>query len=372
MSRMNEFSADDAAFMARALQLAERGLWTTHPNPRVGCVLVRDGAVVGEGWHERAGGPHAEVMALRMAGEGARGSTAYVTLEPCCHHGRTPPCSEALVAAGITRVVAAMEDPNPLVAGKGLATLRDAGLAASSGLMGTAAEALNRGFCQRMRSGRPFLFSKLAMSLDGRTALASGESRWITGAAARQEVHRLRAASSAVLTGIGTALADDPALTVRLPGIEVERQPARVLVDSSLRLPTTAQMLLQPGQTVLIAAESADAARADALRAAGAEVLLLPADASCRVDFAHLPTALGRLGYNEVMVEAGPTLNGALLKAGLVDEWIVYLAPLVLGDEGRGLFHLPGIERMTDRIDLRLIESRQVGQDLRLRFGRVG
>jgi diaminohydroxyphosphoribosylaminopyrimidine deaminase/5-amino-6-(5-phosphoribosylamino)uracil reductase len=359
--------------MGRALRLAERGIFTTHPNPRVGCVIVRDGRIVGEGWHEKTGGPHAEIFALKVAGDAARGATAYVTLEPCCHHGKTPPCTEALIAAGVARVIAAMEDPNPRVGGNGLQRLRDAGIATGCGLLETQAKALNRGFCRRMHRGQPFVFSKLAMSLDGRTAMASGESRWITRAAARRDVHRLRATSSAVLTGIGTVLADDPALTVRLAEEpEAVRQPVRIILDSRLRMPVTARLLRQPGRTIILtSAEDADSGgRTAELWEAGAEVISVRADARGQVDLSSVLAVLGSLELNEVMVEAGAVLNGALLRAGLVDEWIVYMAPVVLGDRGLGLFHLPGLKTMAERPELELLETRQVGVDLRLRFGK--
>ncbi|MBS1213754.1 MAG: riboflavin biosynthesis protein RibD [Proteobacteria bacterium] len=371
MSPATVFSALDARFMARALELAERGLLSTPPNPRVGCVIVRGEQIVGEGWHRVTGGPHAEIEALRAAGDAARGATVYVTLEPCCHHGRTPPCADALIAAGVARVIAAMEDPNPRVAGNGLHRLREAGIDTACGLLASQAEALNPGFCRRMREGRPFVVSKLAMSLDGRTAMASGESRWITEAAARRDSHRLRARSSALVTGIGTVLADDPELTVRLDGgSEGLRQPARVVLDSQLRMPATSRMLRQPGRTIIVTLPGNEGNRADALRAAGAEIAFLPADDNRQIDLGALLPALGSLEFNEVMVEAGPVLNGALLRAGLVDEWVVYMAPVVLGDRGRGLFQLPGLERMADRFEFELLETRQVGEDLRLRFGK--
>ena len=371
MSQQAEFTAADAAFMARALRLAERGLCTTHPNPRVGCVIVRDGQVVGEGWHRQAGGPHAEIEALRVAGELARGAAAYVTLEPCCHHGRTPPCSDALIKAGINRVVAAMSDPNPRVGGKGLAQLAAVGIETGCGLMESEAEALNAGFCKRMRSGWPWVVSKLAMSLDGRTAMASGESQWITGPEARRDVHRLRARSSAVLTGIGTVLADDPSLTVRLQDEVLERQPVRIVLDSRLQMPVTAKLLQQPGRTLVLTCSERDLPRRPALIEAGAEVHCLPADESGRVDLPAMLDLFGRLEFNEVLVEAGATLNGALLQTGCVDEWQVYQAPCILGDRGRGLFHLPELSRMADRIELALLESRKVGRDLRLRLRKV-
>jgi len=357
---------DDAHFMARALKLAARGLFTTDPNPRVGCVLVKDGSIVGEGWHRRVGGPHAEIEALRVAGPRARGATAYVSLEPCCHYGKTPPCTESLISAGVVRVVAAMEDPNPAVSGRGLAVLRQGGLVVECGLLGTDAEALNVGFCTRMRTGRPFMRSKLAMSLDGRTALASGASRWITGAAARLDVHRLRARSSAIVTGVQTVLADDPALTVRLDAGEEVLQPVRVVLDSGLRTPPSAEVLKPPGRTVIVTASN-DAKRRSALSTAGAEVVTLerdPCGAGIRLD--ALTRYLGDAEFNEVLVEAGAALNGALLRAGLIDQWLVYVAPCVLGADARGLFDLGGLTCMSDRPELHFTDVRQLGRDLRL------
>ena len=374
------FTAEDAQFMAQAIRLAERGMNSTHPNPRVGCVLVRDGAVVGEGWHEWAGGPHAEVLALRDAGDAARGATAYVSLEPCSHYGRTPPCVDGLVAAGVSRVIAAMTDPNPLVSGKGMEILAAADIETAVGLLEAEAKALNRGFCKRMATGMPWVTSKLAMSLDGRTALASGESRWITGPEARHDVHRLRARSSAILTGIGTVLADDPFLTARysqppltdplqkgegIQGIAAERQPARVVVDSHFRLHPAAKLIAQPGRTLVLGLET-EAREAEKLRDAGAEIHLLSAGLDERVDLNAVMELLGQLEFNEVIVEAGATLNGELLRDGLVDEWVVYLAPCVLGDRGRGLFHLPDLERMSDRYEMNLKDVRRVGQDVRM------
>lgn len=359
--------ADDIRYMSRALQLARKGLYTTDPNPRVGCVLVKDGGIVGEGWHERAGEPHAEVHALRVAGERARGATAYVTLEPCSHHGRTPPCSEALIEAGVTRVVAAMQDPNPRVAGQGLARLEAAGIVTEAGVLAAESEALNPGFIQRMRSGRPYVRCKLAMSLDGRTALASGESRWITGPAARADVHRLRARSSAILTGSGTLLGDDPSLTARIEGLDGNAvlQPLRVVLDTRLVTPPTAKLLGLPGRTLVLTANE-DAARRQALEAAGAEVAVLPVRDE-RLDPDAVLTLLGRREINEVMLEAGPTLAGAMLRAGLVDELVIYMAPQLLGDQARGLFHLPGLDTMGDRVALTIEDIRAVGPDWRIR-----
>ena len=360
------FSPSDIQWMQRALQWAERGLYTTDPNPRVGCVLVREGRIVGEGWHQWAGEAHAEVAALREAGEQARGATAYVTLEPCCHHGRTPPCTDALMAAGVSRVVAAMQDPNPLVAGKGLARLAEAGIETAHGLLQEAAESLNRGFCRRMVSGLPYVYSKLAMSLDGRTALANGESRWITGEAARSEVHRLRARSSAILTGIDTVLMDDARLTARLDTDEPVQQPLRVVLDSHLRIPAQASLCSDQGRTlILTTAVRPSHALPDSVR-----VETVAADAAGRPDLRAVLIRLGQEGCNEIMVEAGARLNGALLQAGLVDEWIVYLAPVILGDQARGLFQLPALTRMSERHELRLQDVTQVGQDARLTFRR--
>lgn len=368
MIRTHGTSGDDHRYMARALRLAEQCLFTTDPNPRVGCVLVRDGRIVGEGCHRRVGGPHAEVEALRAANGQTQGATAYVTLEPCCHHGKTPPCTEALIAAGVVRVVAAMEDPNPRVAGKGLATLRAAGISTECGLLSDAAEALNPGFCSRMRVGKPLFRSKLAMSLDGRTALSSGESRWITSEASRHDVHRLRARSSAIVTGIDTVLADDPSLTARLESDEDVLQPVRIVLDSTLRMPSTAKTLRQPGRTIIVTL-SKDRGRATALSEMGAEVHVLEAlEGSARIDLWALTDYLNRKEFNEVLVEAGATLNGALLTAGLIDEWIIYMAPCVLGDAARGLFHFAALQRMGQRHDMRITDIRRVGSDVRFRL----
>lgn len=363
---MTEFTGADARYMARALQLARRGLYTTDPNPRVGCVVVKDGVVIGEGWHVRAGEAHAEVIALRAAGTQARGADLYVTLEPCCHHGRTPPCTDSVIAAGVRRVVAAMHDPNPQVAGNGIAALRAAGIATEVGLQQPSAEALNPGFIARLRRGWPWVRIKSAASLDGRTALTSGESRWITGEPARRDVHRLRARSSAILTGIGTVLTDDPALTVRLAGAGEagERPPLRVVVDSRLRMPVSAQMLRLPGRT-LVATIAADDAREQALIEAGAEVMRLPPD-NGHVDLAVLLQRLAALGVNELLVEAGAELCGALLRARLVDELVLYVAPHIMGDQARGLFRLPALATMADRITLDITDMRAVGGDWRI------
>lgn len=355
------FTAVDHGMMGRALQLAENGLWTTSPNPRVGCVLVRDGWIVGEGWHEKAGEPHAEVHALRAAGPKARGATAYVTLEPCSHHGRTPPCAEALIAAGVSRVVAAMTDPNPLVAGKGLALLQVAGIGTSSGLLENEANELNIGFVSRMTRGRPWLRLKAAASLDGKTALNNGVSQWITGPEARRDGHRWRARACAILTGIGTVRDDDPQLNVR--EVDTPRQPLRVVVDSKLETPLSAR-ILQGGQ-VLIAGAVDDAARQAALRAAGAEVLILP-NAQGKVELKTLLEELGRRGINEVHAEAGFKLNGSLLREGLVDELLLYLAPCLIGHDASGLFNLPELTSLDGKQRLQVRDLRQIGADIRV------
>ncbi|WP_028994912.1 bifunctional diaminohydroxyphosphoribosylaminopyrimidine deaminase/5-amino-6-(5-phosphoribosylamino)uracil reductase RibD [Azonexus hydrophilus] len=355
------FSALDRSMMARALQLAERGLWTTSPNPRVGCVLVRAGEIVGEGWHEKAGEPHAEVHALRAAGERARGATAYVTLEPCSHHGRTPPCAEALIAAGVSRVVAAMGDPNSLVAGRGLSLLQAAGIETASGLMENEARELNIGFVSRMTRGRPWLRLKAAASLDGKTALNNGVSQWITGPDARRDGHRWRARACAVLTGVGTVRDDDPSLTVR--DVDTPRQPLRVVVDSRLETPPTAK-ILTGGGTLIFAAED-DAERAARLRDSGAEIVFLP-NPRGKVDLAALLQELGRRGINEVHAEAGSKLNGSLLREGLVDEFVFYLAPCLIGDDAAGLFSLPALTTLADKRALKILDLRQIGADIRL------
>jgi diaminohydroxyphosphoribosylaminopyrimidine deaminase / 5-amino-6-(5-phosphoribosylamino)uracil reductase len=360
------FSADDHRHMARALQLAARGLATTTPNPRVGCVIVRNGAVIAEGWHRKAGEPHAEVLALQVAGPDARGATVYASLEPCSHHGRTPPCADALIAAGVGRVVAAMEDPNPRVAGDGIRRLSAAGIVTEVGLLESEARELNVGFVSRMTRGRPWMRVKIAASLDGKTSLANGVSQWITGPAARRDGHRWRARSCAVMTGIGTLKDDDPRLTVR--DVPAERQPLRVVVDSRLRIGLDAQIL--EGGGVVVATATSDPAKARALAAAGAEVWVLP-DANGKVELAALARELAQRGINEVLVEAGINLHSALVAAGVVDEFVLYLAPHLLGDAGRGMVRLPGIERLEEGLQLEVRDLRTFGSDLRL-IARVG
>lgn len=354
-------TADDYRWMARALELAGRGLYTTTPNPRVGCVIVRDGQMVGEGWHVRAGQAHAEVHALAMAGEQARGATAYVTLEPCSHQGRTPPCAEALVRSGIVRVIAAMEDPNPLVAGKGLEHLRASGIEVLSGVQEAEANELNIGFVSRMTRCRPWLRLKAAATLDGKTALNNGVSQWITGDDARRDAHRWRARSCAVLTGIGTVRDDDPQLTVR--AIHTDRQPMRIVVDARLETPLNAKIL--DGGPVLIAGAVDDAERIAALKRRGAEVLILP-DKGGKVDLPALMTELGRRGINELLAESGFKLNGSLLREGCVDELILYLAPALVGDNAGGLFNLPALTSLADKRQLVFHDVRLIGRDLRI------
>ncbi len=358
------WSADEHRYMARALALARLGLYTAHPNPRVGCVLVKGGEIVGEGWHRRAGEPHAEVWALRAAGRRARGASGYVSLEPCSHHGRTPPCTEALIGAGIERVVLAMEDPNPAVRGKGCRALREAGIAVETGLGGAEALALNRGFAKRMREGLPQVTVKVAMSLDGRIALRSGASRWISSEAARADVQRWRARSAAVLTGIGTVLADDPLLTVRDPDLAGSGPgPLRVVVDTHLRMRTGARMLREAGG-VLVFCGTGDPGRRAALAAAGAEVIELPAPG--RPALSEVLRALAVREVNDVLVEAGPILTGALLAAGLVDELLIYLAPRLLGSDAVAMVDLAGLERIDDAPSLEITDLRAVGRDWRI------
>lgn len=357
---------NDSAFMARALRLATRGLYTADPNPRVGCLIVVNDEVVGEGWHQRAGGHHAEIMALENAGDAGVGATAYVTLEPCCHHGRTPPCTDALIAAGIQRVVVAATDPNPAVAGAGARQLAAAGVTVRTGLLEEEARALNIGFFRRMESNRPYLRTKIAVSLDGRTALANGQSKWITGEAARADVQRWRARSSAILTGVGTVIADDPLLTVRAEELGSVESPLRVVVDSRLRMPVGAQLLGSPGLVRIFCIEAPDETRS-ALEAAGAVVEMLDSEDG-RVCLTEVLRRLAELEVNEVLVEAGPTLNGALLEAGLIDELLVYMGGNILGTDGRGMFAIPELTDMSQRTELQLVDIRRVGDDCRLTY----
>ncbi|MGR3896161.1 bifunctional diaminohydroxyphosphoribosylaminopyrimidine deaminase/5-amino-6-(5-phosphoribosylamino)uracil reductase RibD [Pseudomonas sp. 1176_21] len=368
MSLPSERDVLDAHYMARALELARKGLYSTHPNPRVGCVIVRDGQVVGEGWHVRAGEPHAEVHALRQAGELARGACAYVTLEPCSHHGRTPPCAEALVKAGVARVVAAMQDPNPQVAGQGLKRLADVGIEVASGVLEAEARALNPGFLKRMEHGLPFVRVKLAMSLDGRTAMASGESQWITGPAARSAVQRLRARSSVVLTSAQSVLADNARMTVRADELGLDagstalamaRPPLRVLIDGRLRLPLTAPFF-QAGPVLVVTAAAPVAQYAEA----GHDLLSLPGTDG-HVDLPALLRELARRGASEVLVEAGPGLAGAFAQQGLVDEYQLFIAAKFLGSSARPLLDWP-LARMSEAQALNITDMRAVGDDWRV------
>jgi len=355
------FTADDQRYMARALELAERGLYTTTPNPRVGCVIVRDGEVAGEGWHERAGAAHAEVNALAQAGQRARGSTAYVSLEPCAHQGRTGPCTQAMIQAGVARVVAALQDPNPQVSGKGLDELKRAGIDAVTGLMENEARELNIGFVSRMTRGRPWVRLKVAASLDGKTALNNGKSQWITGEAARRDGHHWRARACSVLTGGGTVHEDDPRLTVR--DVPTTRQPLRVVVDSKLETPPGAK-ILEGGGTLVFAARE-DKAKIAALKAKGADVVVMPNSAG-KVELEGLFRELARREINEVHVEAGFRLNGSLVREGQVDELLLYFAPALIGDKALGMFELPELSELSGRRALKVHDVRMVGPDIRV------
>jgi len=353
----------DSAFMAQALRLAQRGRYTTMPNPAVGCVLVAAGEVVGEGWHEAAGEPHAEVRALEAAGGSARGATAYVTLEPCSHHGKTPPCADALIAAGIAEVVIGVRDPNPEVDGAGIARLEAAGIRVRTGVAADEVERQLAGFLSRLRRGRPFVRLKMACSLDGRIAMANGESQWITGPEARADVQRLRAMSGAIMTGIGTVLADDPSFTVRDPAIDTRgRQPLRVVLDNKLRMPLSAEMLALPGRTLVYCT---DDSRRRPLVEAGAEVVRAKGG-NGQVDALTVLADLGRREINDVLVEAGPRLAGTLIMDDLVDELVIYQAPHIMGSETMGMFSTPTWTSLSDRRSLDIVDSRRVGPDTRI------
>ncbi|RXU43895.1 riboflavin biosynthesis protein RibD [Pseudomonas syringae] len=367
---LTEQAALDVHYMARALELARKGLYSTHPNPRVGCAIVREGRIVGEGWHVRAGEPHAEVHALRQAGELARGATAYVTLEPCSHQGRTPPCADALIEAGVTRVVAAMQDPNPEVSGRGLLRLMNAGIGVQCGVLESEARALNKGFLKRMETGLPYVRVKMAMSLDGRTAMASGESQWITGPEARSAVQRLRAQSSVVLSGADTVLADKTRLTVRpdelgldaeLTSLAAARPPLRVLIDGRLRVPLDAPFF-QAGSALVVTCAAASAR--GRYQEEGHEMLAL-ADSAGHVDLRRLMGELAARGVNEVLVEAGPRLAGAFARLGLVDEFQLFIAGKFLGSSARPLLDLP-LAQMSEALELNIVEMRAVGNDWRV------
>ncbi|MBS0211561.1 MAG: bifunctional diaminohydroxyphosphoribosylaminopyrimidine deaminase/5-amino-6-(5-phosphoribosylamino)uracil reductase RibD [Proteobacteria bacterium] len=356
------FTATDHALMARALRLAERGAYTTRPNPMVGCVLAQGDVVVGEGWHQRTGEAHAEVLALREAGERARGATAYVTLEPCPHEGRTPPCAPQLIAAGVTRVVVACGDPSPQVGGRGLDLLRQAGIDVQLGLLQAQARELNRGFLSRIERGRPWVRVKLAMSLDGRTALASGESKWISSMPSRQDVQRWRARSGALLTASGTVLKDDPHLTVRMDDGIPFAPPLRVVIDPGLAIPEGSHILDDNAPTLLLHAPEARVPKY--LR--GRDRTAIPARDGVMLDLGAVLHLLAERGINEVQTEAGATLCGGLLQAGLVDELLLYVVPILLGAHGKPLFGGWDASTMAERFDLRIVETRRIGTDMRL------
>jgi diaminohydroxyphosphoribosylaminopyrimidine deaminase/5-amino-6-(5-phosphoribosylamino)uracil reductase len=355
----------DNFYMAQALKLAQRGLYTTKPNPRVGCVLVKNNTIIAEGWHVKAGHGHAEVEALKQT-QDAKGATAYVTLEPCSHFGRTAPCAEALVKAQIAQVVMAMQDPNPQVSGRGIRLLNKAGIKTVCGVLEVEAQAINKGFIQRMQQKKPYVLSKLAMSLDGKTAMASGESKWITATKARLDVQRLRAAAGAILTGVSTILADDPSMNVRLEGLDAA-QPLRVILDSSLKTPLNAKLLSLAGRTLILTC-SEDQQKVQALEQAGAEVYTLAENKQGQLDLHCVLQFLAEQEVNDVLVEAGSTLNGALMEQGLIDECIVYMAPCLLGASARNLFDMPTINKIADKKQLEILDMRKVGVDIRLQI----
>lgn len=357
------FNQQDHQFMARALKLAQRGLYTTHPNPRVGCVIVKNDEIITEGWHQKAGGPHAEAHAIYQTREDLTGATAYVTLEPCSHQGRTPPCSDVLIKTGITRVVIASTDPNPRVNGSGLDKLKQAGIAVDLGLMEDQARELNKGFFSLHEKLRPWVRLKTAASLDGRTAMASGESQWITGEPARLDGHKFRAQSSAILTGINTVLADDPSLTVRIDGHE--RHPVRIILDSTLRTPTQARLFDSNSEILVLTCEQDDCERALRLKDEGASIIQLAASDG-RLSLTAVLDTLAAMGISELHVESGRILAGELLKQGLVDELLIYLAPILLGDQARGMFNISGLDKLLQCRKVSWFDQRMIGNDLRL------
>lgn len=361
---MTEHTRDDACHMAEAIRLAWRGRYGAHPNPRVGCVIVRHSdegdVVIGRGWHARAGKAHAEVNALAEAGDSALGATAYVTLEPCSHYGKTAPCVDALIGAGIARVVVAMGDPFPQVAGRGIAALEAAGVAVSLGLLQGEARKLNKGYLSRIERGRPFVRLKIATSIDGATAMDSGESQWITGSSARRDVQRLRAAAGAIITGVQTVVDDDPSLTVR--EIDVHQQPLRVVLDSHLRMPATSKLLTEPGEVMVCCVE---AGGNPGLHKLGATIRQLPADDG-RPELSAVMTELAERGVNDLLAECGPTLAGSLIVAGLVDELVIYQAPHIMGSETRPMLATPAWKALDDRLELEVTDIRRVGADTRI------
>ncbi|NNJ91236.1 MAG: bifunctional diaminohydroxyphosphoribosylaminopyrimidine deaminase/5-amino-6-(5-phosphoribosylamino)uracil reductase RibD [Gammaproteobacteria bacterium] len=367
------FAADDYRFMAQAIKLAKKGWYSTHPNPRVGCVIVKNGKIIGEGFHRKAGELHAERNALADCAEDPIGATAYVTLEPCCHHGKTPPCTEGLIEAGIAEVVIAMQDPNPLVAGQGIEKLEKAGITVRAGLLEQQAVALNPGFIKRMSEKRPYVRCKLACSLDGRTAMVSGESVWISSEHSRRDVQLLRAESSAIVTGVGTVLADNPSLNVRLnhqdlsldDGLEV-LQPLRVILDAKLQTPVDAKMLSLTGEILIFCSHQASA---DAGRYSQENISVMAVDSDNeQLSLGQVLQVLAEKQVNEVLLETGATLAGSAIQAGLIDELIIYQAPHLMGHEARGLVNLQGLEKMSDRVELNLMDERSIGNDRRLVF----
>ena len=360
---MAEFSLRDRDFMQRALQLAEKGRFAAHPNPMVGCVLVKNDTIVGEGWHQRIGEAHAEPNALEAAGDAAQGATAFVTLEPCAHHGKTPPCCDALIDAGVAEVVMAREDPNPSVNGQGIARLEEAGITVRSGLMQREADVLMAGFLSRMQRHRPRVRLKIACSLDGRIAMSTGESQWITGPEARAEVQELRASAGAVLTGVGTVIADDPSLTVRDAELNPDnRQPLRVVLDSHLRMSPIAKMLSLPGETLIYCCDDSNA---ESLDYAGATITKIAGDNS-RVDVGRVLEDLAGREINDVLVEAGPMVAGRFLEQHLVDELVIYQSPTILGSETMGMATTPSWNSLADGMRLTIIDAVQVGRDMRI------
>jgi diaminohydroxyphosphoribosylaminopyrimidine deaminase/5-amino-6-(5-phosphoribosylamino)uracil reductase len=364
-------SAIDHEMMSRALRLARKGLYTTMPNPRVGCVIVREGEIVGEGFHERPGEPHAEVYALRMAGEKAEGATAYVTLEPCSHFGRTPPCAEALIKAGVAKVVAAMEDPNSVVSGRGMAMLQEAGIEITTGVLESEARALNPGFIKKMEFQKPYVRLKMAMSVDGRTAMASGESQWITGAAARSEVQKLRARSCAIISGVGSILQDDSSLTIRpeelgLPDAEAlcQKQPLRVVLDASLKTPVGARVISGPGRVLIACSRQADDHKKSELEKVGAEVLMLDSDQG-GINLEQLLEHLAQRDCHEVLLETGATLAGSAVQQKLVDELIIFMAPTLMGSEARPLLQMP-FQSMSEKLNLNIQDIQAIGSDWKI------
>lgn len=364
----DSIEVQDHQHMSRALMLAKKGLYTTDPNPRVGCVIVRDNCILAEAWHQRAGCLHAEALALQQAGQTVQGATAYVTLEPCSHFGKTPPCADALIAAGVKRVVAAMQDPNPLVAGQGLARLHAAGIEVSSGILESQAKALNVGFIKRMQSAMPYVRVKMAMSLDGRTAMQSGESQWITGSASRADVQRLRARSSAIVTGVDSVLQDDPQLTVRdanALGETVERQPLRVVLDSHMRMPPSAKVLSADGQVLWVTALDVSAEQQLYWQQNGVDLISLP-NKDSQIDLqAMLKYVAQHYACNECLIEAGSRVVGSFAQENLIDEWVVYMATVLLGSDARPLAQL-SLQKMQQQKHLKLTDLRIIGEDIRL------